>query len=473
MAGAPNDGSNLPELNVLLRQLASLRHGSARFALSTVLAGVALIVALLCQLTLGSEAAAVFAFFVAVSTALFGAFAGLCTVAVAVLALDYFYLPPVFQLNLDLGTLRVALGLGGIAVITHLTERHIRQAIRRRRKAPIGLLGSFDGVEENEAYGWALDADHPQEPLLVTAFVNARPVTQIAAVHYRPDVAAKRRAGSHGFYVDLSSHLPPQGEAMVDVRFPNGWSLPGSPKIVRAASVAARPERPTILFMHIPKTAGTAFREAIAANYRQSEIAYLYPTPPGFLVGDLKGLPLEQLRQLDMIIGHFQFGMHEWLPRPSEYITMVREPVARVLSQYRYLCQTQGPEPVPPLAHLLERELTVNFDNAMVRCFAGVDERACGPGSLTKEHYARAVSNMQTAFAYIGHQESLETAYHWLARRYRWHPCTSLAVVNVTNNAFNGDSHLSSSELVRRYNRWDCMLYDEICRKFPLSRTVV
>src|SRR5205814_3759067 len=101
------------------------------------------------------------------------------------------------------------------------------------------------------------------------------------------------------------------------------------------------PDKPTVLFMHIPKTAGSAFRRAISANYRESEIAYVYPTRPGFLVSDLRELPLEQRRAFRLVVGHFQFGVHEALPQDAQYITIVREPSTRVLSQYAYLCQAQ------------------------------------------------------------------------------------------------------------------------------------
>jgi hypothetical protein len=467
MAGGTSGGFNLAGLNELVRGLSGLRHGSTRFAFSSALAAVALAVSLLCELALGSEAAAIFAVFVAVSTVLFGVLAGFCTVAIAVLAVDYFYLPPVWDLTLDGGTLRVALGLSAVVAVARLSEKQLRHAIRRRRRPPIGLQGSFDAVEGNEAYGWALDADRPQDPVIVTAFINGRPVAQVAAVHYRPDVAQKRQAGSHGFYVDLSAHLPSQGEATVEVRYPNGWPLPGCPKVAR---LTARPcaRRHTVLFMHIPKTAGTALREAIAANYRQSELAYLYPSPPGFLMADLRALPLEQLRGLRMVIGHFQFGMHDWLPTAAEYITIVREPVARVLSQYRFLCQTQGAGPVPPLEQLLERELSVNFDNAMVRCFAGVDEREYGPGCLNEGHYRRAVSNMRQAFVYVGHQEHLSNAYRSLAKRYDWQPDAPLAMTNVSETKEDGEVPASLQEVVREYNRWDSMLYEEVRRTFPV-----
>ncbi|HEY7212749.1 MAG TPA: DUF4118 domain-containing protein [Bryobacteraceae bacterium] len=454
-------------LNRILEQLAAIRHTPARLLLSVAIAAAGVFLSACSEWILGSTAGAIFAVLIVLCTGLFGVLAGFCAVFTAVLVLDYFYLPPVFSFTFDAATLRAALGFGGIAGCTHFLERRITKAVHRHAKPALGMLGSFDGIENQEAYGWALDGDHPERPILVTAFVNGRPVAQVAAVHYRTDVAEKRKAGAHAFYVDLSGHLPPGADAIVDVRFPNGVVLPNAPQVVRVPEIAARKITPTVLFMHIPKTAGTAFREAIAANFLQSEIAYLYPDPPGFLASDLRDLPLEQLRAIRMVIGHFQFGMHERLPQDSEYITIVREPAARILSQYRFLQETQQPESKGlDLRELFENRLTVNFDNTMVRCFAGVDERAFGPGMLTSEHYETAVHNLHTAFAYVGHQETLDESYGWLCRRYGWQAIGRLPRVNV-GAPVPGEPPAEWKSIVRHYNRWDCLLYEEICRCFP------
>ncbi|HEY7306100.1 MAG TPA: hypothetical protein VH601_18385, partial [Bryobacteraceae bacterium] len=342
----------------------------------------------------------------------------------------------------------------------------------KKRSALPGIQGSFDGVEDGRAYGWAFDPTRPSKPVFLTVRVDQQPVACVAAVHYRPDLVRLRiGSGNYAFYADLAWLFPVEREAVIDVRLPSGASLAGSPRTVRVL-LSARPQRPAVLFMHIPKTAGTAFRQAIAANYKHPEIAYLYPTLPGFLVGDLRALPVEQRRSYRIVIGHFQFGMHEALPQQSEYITIVREPVARVLSQYAYFLQTEPSRLSPsgslmPLEEVFERRLAVDFDNAMVRCFSGIDQRVFPPGTLTRDVFDLAVRNLRTAFTFVGHQESSSASFEWLQNHYGWHATAKLEHVNPGAMRSHFETSPGLLAAVRHYNHWDCLFYEEVLRVFP------
>lgn len=466
---------NLLGLNPLLDGLAPLRRDGARFLFAGAAVVFALLLTAISQWIFGSTAPSIFALAVMFSTGIFGLSAGLCTAFASVLLFDFFYLPPQFSFTLDAVTLRVAVVLSAVAACTHTLERRVSARIRSKIKPPLGIHGNLDGIENGEVYGWACDADNPSQPILVTVFVNRRPVAYVAAVYHRPDVAETMScSGANGFYVDLSPFFPTNREALIDVRLPNGSSLANAPAVMHVTAIAPRPHRPTVLFTHIPKTAGTAVREAIAANFLQSEIAYLYPTPPGFLVSDLRALPLEQRRGLRIVLGHYQFGMHEALPQESEYITIVREPSARVVSQYAYLLQmqpeliTESNGHVMDLLEVFEKRLTVDFDNAIVRCFGGVDEREFPPGSLTQAIYERALHHLHTAFTFVGHQETCGQSYEWLQRHYCWQVKDTLPLVNLGAVRVSKELGPELNAAIRYYNRWDYLLYEEILRKFPL-----
>jgi hypothetical protein len=172
------------------------------------------------------------------------------------------------------------------------------------------------------------------------------------------------------------------------------------------------------------------------------------------------------------VIGHFQFGIHEFLPQKSEYITIVREPGARVLSQYRYLLQTD-PElarvrngNTMSLPELFEKRLTVNFDNAMVRHFSGVGECDLPPGRVTAAVFERAVMNLRS-FVFVGHQECSSQAYEWLRQHYGWHATEHLPEANLGKVRLEETAGRELDAAIRHYNRWDYLLYDEILKLFP------
>jgi hypothetical protein len=174
------------------------------------------------------------------------------------------------------------------------------------------FFGQLDGVLNGEVYGWAFDADGPREPVKVALYVNNRRQAEALAVYYRPDVQeAMNSSGQQGFYFDLSRCCDRVGRVIVDVRLPNGEITVGSPIRVNVP-VCDGISHSTLLFMHIPKTAGTAFREAVVANYKQSEVAYMYEHPPGFSLY-LEQLPTEQRRRLRFVAGHLVYGMHHWI----------------------------------------------------------------------------------------------------------------------------------------------------------------
>ena len=51
----------------------------------------------------------------------------------------------------------------------------------------------------------------------------------------------------------------------------------------------------------------------------------------------LGGMSPEQLGELELVGGHFPYGLHELIARPVAYVTMLREPVRRVVSHYWYV----------------------------------------------------------------------------------------------------------------------------------------
>lgn len=464
------------DLNSVLDRLAPLRHGKAAYLLALACIAGAVVMAAAAQAMFEPAITFIFAAAVVISTAVFGLAAGLLSAAVGVLALDYFFIPPSFEFNLDRLTLRAAIELAALAAFTHLAERRLSQRIRRQRKQPLGIHGQLDGVVDGEAYGWVLDADRPRKPMLVTILVNQRPVAEAAAVYYRADVETLMGVpGSHGFYVDLRGRVAVNEEVLVEAALRNGQRLNNGP-LTGMIPARGTVSGPAVLFMHIPKTAGIAFREAIAANYRESEIAYLYPTPPGFLIGDLKQLPLEQRRHFRFVVGHYQYGVHDDLPQESVYVTIVREPGARMWSHYSFLETTQPAllrerERVRALEELLEAKPHIHFDNPLVRHFGSVDEREFPAGAVNYELYQKALYYMRNGFSFIGHQEFSGDAYRQMSDRFGWSARPRLELVNVgIGRSADSEEKVKVRKAVERYNPWDWELYQEILKLFPYPR---
>ncbi|KAA3638837.1 MAG: hypothetical protein DWP95_11730, partial [Proteobacteria bacterium] len=99
---------------------------------------------------------------------------------------------------------------------------------------------------------------------------------------------------------------------------------------------ALQSQSPRVVFSHVPKTGGTTLETILAKNHRLSDVLHLN-APEFKRYPDILTLKKKPPR---FICGHHPLHspLYRYLPRaPLFHITMVREPVSRVLSYYNYI----------------------------------------------------------------------------------------------------------------------------------------
>ncbi len=88
-----------------------------------------------------------------------------------------------------------------------------------------------------------------------------------------------------------------------------------------------------LVFVHIPKTAGTTLGTILNSHFRQEEIC-----PILHMSDQLLDMSPEDFTPYNLIRGHYYYTfLAEVLTRPAVYITFLRDPVERALSHYGYL----------------------------------------------------------------------------------------------------------------------------------------
>ena len=221
-----------------------------------------------------------------------------------------------------------------------------------------------------------------------------------------------------------------------------------------------------IIFLHLPKTAGTTLNRLIEWEYPLREMYSVDPVLYEWSAARLRKLSARRLRKTRMFKGHMLFGLHEVLPQPATYITVLRNPVERVLSAFYFMRSYK----LHPLYWKLrsERWTVEEFvqrsprDSVQCKIIANADYHT----PCTQEVLDRAIEHLNTHFSVIGLSERFEESLALMKLRFGWQ-LKSYSSFNVTRaRPKKGDLPQATLDLIAEKNRFDVNLYQHATRLF-------
>jgi hypothetical protein len=189
---------------------------------------------------------------------------------------------------------------------------------------------------------------------------------------------------------------------------------------------------PLVVFVHIPKTAGTTLSAVLRLNEsgtRNRRVGNVFKGGSG---GAKTGAEYARLRKegwLDgvrLISGHFPLSVRDHLPTDRElrFCTILREPVDRTISHYFNIRQTAARRSgkkgwaLPPLQEGATIEAAVEggylYDNLQTRMLAGVADPF---GPATEEMLERAKHNLAEELVSFGLAERFDESLLLAGRR--------------------------------------------------------
>jgi hypothetical protein len=188
-----------------------------------------------------------------------------------------------------------------------------------------------------------------------------------------------------------------------------------------------------LVFVHIPKAAGTTLGEVVRSRYARRERFFVDREDMDGTRARLARLTPAQRGRLRYVEGiHLPFGIHARLCLEATYITMLRHPVDRIISHYRYVKR----EPAHYLHDRVVRgrmsleayaasDLSSELDNGQVRLLCGSPDHdsVSGHAPVSASTLAAALRNLER-FEGVGITERFDESLLLFSRKLAWsEPC--------------------------------------------------
>lgn len=218
-----------------------------------------------------------------------------------------------------------------------------------------------------------------------------------------------------------------------------------------------------IVFMHIPKTAGTSLNETLSQSFNSDEVVRYYYHNGSY--------PTLNKMKKGFFTGHFEYGLQDAIFNSPFNISFLRNPIDRLISQINFDQNFFSSQPngyqrqleifnksVDYKEFIMETR-SVYFDNAQVRAFANISNEV-DFGEIKLSHFQEAIRNLDK-FDYIGFQEEFEPCVRELCTILNIDP--KLSKENIASNTpwINKDEidNIYDTTFLRSLNCWDELLY--------------
>lgn len=226
----------------------------------------------------------------------------------------------------------------------------------------------------------------------------------------------------------------------------------------------------TLVFVHIPKTAGTTLLHIINKKYKN-----IYQTDglnPKYSREEFEGFSIEKQNEFEAIIGHLTLSLSRNIENPI-FLTYLRNPVDHFISLFHYIKRAESNrfhESVKNMDDILEfinYTKEIGEDNLQTRHLSGdtnhLTDTLIKPKSMSivgDELLDRAKNNLKR-FDYVFHTHQFNKSLIILKNDLNWKDLPFYLMKNRTTNRPKVSSvDVSIRDKISELNKYDVELYE-------------
>ncbi len=221
-----------------------------------------------------------------------------------------------------------------------------------------------------------------------------------------------------------------------------------------------------IIFLHIPKAGGTTLHSIIEKQYKKENIFTIDGKNIDETTSLLINTPPSKKKKIKCLKGHMYYGLHKYFQQKFNYITFLRDPIERTISEYYYLKYISKNKlhkiilkEQMTLLDYVKSDIAINTDNIQTRLIGGSGEKLLtnNPLKITQKDLDNAIFRLKNKFKFVGLLEEYDKSliltkkiFHWKNIYYYKINVNPRKKQNISNKTI---------EIIKNKNKYDIALY--------------
>lgn len=220
-----------------------------------------------------------------------------------------------------------------------------------------------------------------------------------------------------------------------------------------------------LIFLHLTRTGGSTMREIIERQFYPSVRYRIKGNKIEETLEAFKNLPQTERDKIKFLSGHMPFGLHKYFSLPCDYITLLRDPIEKVISEYYYMKNLPQHTYYQTIKNMSLEDHALSGINSVVnyqtRILSGnwgmphVHSLPLPPDALEV-----AKKNLEKYFKVVGIKEKFDETLLILRKVFGWKNIYYLKTNVGRHRPLINDVPENILRLIKRNNEWDLELHE-------------